>query len=120
MSKVPYSLIGFEGYAEEDAKHMHELFSRVAPLKPKSATVLALETETANLPNYPVTIIKLTHPKPLTLNTETKLVEETIPKISPDDYPQPWCKVYKDNKLIRYEDANGKIIPEILWSKPKN
>lgn len=34
-----------------------------------------------------------------------------------DDYPEPWCRVTKDGKIIRYEDTGGRSIPEALWPK---
>ncbi len=50
MSKVPWSLIGIEGYTEEDARRVCRLFRESAPLKPRTKGVLALENETKDLP----------------------------------------------------------------------
>jgi len=43
-----------------------------------------------------------------------------MPRESPVDrpgYPEPWCRVSKDGKLVRYEDSTGCAIPEALWPK---
>jgi len=117
MCKVPYSLIGQNGYTEADAVLVCTLLRRDAPVRPSLEKVLALERETTHLPAVPqainhVDILKEYTPQPVKRNIpRTKVVNR--PK--PDDYPSPWCKVFKDGKLIRYEDASGKPIPEILW-----
>ncbi|NVM23477.1 MAG: site-specific integrase [Desulfobacterales bacterium] len=46
-----------------------------------------------------------------------KEAEEILTKKGAEDYPEPWCKVIKDGKLVRYEDSTGKAIPEILWPR---
>lgn len=45
---------------------------------------------------------------------EKKLAEVSVHPIF-EDYPTPWIKVYKNGKLVRYEDAHGRAIPEQLW-----
>jgi len=42
------------------------------------------------------------------------IVEEKVPK-KVEGPPLPWAKVTKEGKLVRWEDAEGKPIPEELW-----
>ena len=56
-------------------------------------------------------------PEHFTLKDILELEADVAERIKrkPEDYLEPWCKVFKDGKLIRWDDANGKPIPEILW-----
>ncbi len=128
MSKIPYSLIGYKGYSEQDAMLVCEIFRIQAPILQKLSTILALESETANLELAPTTqpiTTKHSFPKAdsiITLQPVTKPSSSkksgkrrTVVQPKASDYPSPWCKVIKDGKVIRYEDANGRLIPDILW-----
>ena len=42
MSRVPWSLVGFKGYTEQDAQKICEYFQKDAPLHPRLEIVLAL------------------------------------------------------------------------------
>jgi len=128
MSKVPYSLIGYKGYTEEDAHLVCQYFQKDAPLHPRLEIILALEAETRDLPPVPQTSQTPSSKRPFAkddfitvLKAVTKPIKnkpvETKKVVQPtsDDYPRPWCKVLKDGEIIRYEDSNGKPIPEIFW-----
>ncbi len=54
MSKVPWSLIGYDGYTEEDARRVCQCLRERAPLQPRTKQVLALENETKDLPDASV------------------------------------------------------------------
>ena len=53
MSKVPWSLIGYRGYTEEEARFVCHCFREGAPLRPRTKVILALENETKDLPDAP-------------------------------------------------------------------
>lgn len=119
MSKVPYYLIGYKGYTEKEAARVCEFFRQRPPDHPRLKTILALEEETRNLP---IAITSESTPKrPFTKHdffTVLKAATKPKTKVSQpniNDYPEPWCTITKDGKFIRYEDANGKPIPEVLW-----
>ncbi len=125
MIKIPFSLIGYRGFTEQDAFFLYECFQKDAPERPNLKKVLALECETSHLPKatFPECISTkqncqsilevATIPTPVILNKSKPKHKVVQPNIN--DYPEPWCKVIKDNKIIRYEDAQGKPIPEMLW-----
>ena len=105
MCKGAYSLIGYNGYAEEDATFLCNCFIKSAPKHPKLEVVIALENETKdlssptmkqNITKKPFTkkdslaILKATT-KPVreSIENNTKLaVKDTLP--NPDDFQRPW------------------------------
>ena len=125
MSKVPLSFIGYKGYTKRDALFMCQCFRRDAPNHPRLEKVLALENETKDLvlvtkfeelliENGSITNLEAVI-KPIKAREQRQRKPKLVNQPNPDNYPSPWCRVSKDGQLIRYEDANGQIIPEILW-----
>lgn len=138
MCSVPISLIGYKGYTGRDALLVCNLLRRDAPKHPKLEKVLALENEMEDVSKSkhshlwregikemdyspPTLVIPNPSMKQKRKNIKILKIRTNLPKSesppNPEDYPTPWCKVSKDGKLMRYEDANGRAIPEVLWMK---
>jgi len=119
MCAIPYSLIGVKGYTLEDAEHVCRLFRESAPSRPSKDIVLALEREVTNISRSDT--VEPANPPSQSIRiparqSQVQRIRKPI-KQNPDDYPTPWCKVIKDGVIIRYEDATGQLIPDILWRK---
>lgn len=139
MCRITCSLISDDGIKLEQALLVCKEFSRHPPAKPTIKKVKALEFEAEQKPPIPEYIrvaldeedeqileaapSLLSVPQPIsktsikpTIQPEPKQIHrETRVKI--ENYPEPWCKVIKGGKVIRYEDNKGNTIPEIFWPK---
>lgn len=132
MSKVPQSLVGYNGYTQEEADFVCHLFREHVPKKLTRQHVLELEADVelkvSNYPriqeqyeimpsfdNKPVSVVDMEEKAPVKLASRGRPRKDRITIPNPDDYPGPWCTVKKDGQIIRYEDAYGRPIPEVLW-----
>jgi len=133
MNRITCSLISEDGVTARQALIVCDGFRKSLPLRPTLKRVLLLEAEAKNKPPIPEYIrTALENEKPLIEATASTLVippilqavspvkprlrqkrKKALPSI--EDYPEPWCKVTKDGKLIRYEDSTGRIVPKIFW-----
>lgn len=127
MSKIPLSLIGYKGYTRADALFVCQSLHNRVPNHLSLERAVGLENETKNLvlvatfeellaENASVTNLEVVI-KPVKAKQQRQRKPKLVNPPNPDDYPTPWCRVLKDGKVIRFEDANGRIIPEILWQK---
>lgn len=75
MSRVPWSLVGYKGYTEQDARFVCQCFQESAPLHPKLSTVAALENETRDLPG-PSSAIEYSVPESATKPKKSGMSKE--------------------------------------------
>lgn len=126
MSKIPYSLIGYKGYTEEDARLVSGLYRKYAPKRVANARVRALENELKELPVAPLvepSVLKQPLPHSGVIENKVPLqIKKTglqrKPEPKREDYPEPWCRVTNiQGEFVRYEDAKGNPIPSAVAMK---
>ena len=130
MSKIPLSLIGYKGYTKEDALLVCQSLRNYVPNHFSLERVVGLENETKDLvlvatfdelltENSPVTNLEVVI-KPVKAKQQRQRKPKVVNLLNPDDYPSPWCRVSNiAGELVRYEDANGNPIPEVLWQSSR-
>ena len=129
MNRINISLIG-EGLSVKAAVIVCRGCRMHPPNKISLKTVKALEVEASQVAPIPNNIRELIEGEELIARKHTltpPIAEIPQPKertkrmltANRDDYLEPWCKVVKDGKVVRYEDARGCAIPEMLWPERK-
>lgn len=135
MCRITCSLISGNGLTAREALLACKGFHQHPPAKPKIKTVKALEFEAKQMqqiPEYiraalddaehsngiPPPLSTSAPPVPLAVQPKPKQIHREA-RLNIENYPEPWCKVIKGGKLVRYEDSTGRAIPETLWPKEK-
>lgn len=131
MCRITCSLIP-DGLKTNDALLACKGFMKYPTKIPKKETIYALEKEAALTPPIPEYIrealesvenpllppIGITEKPQRHLKKTVRRKRNKKPQFRQDDFPAPWCKVFnKDGILIRYEDSNGRPIPDALWAE---